>query len=210
MDNNQIGFVMLSFVQTHFPGGLREFKNKGGLMSVVPFKDDNILLYLPEMPAEFREAIEVLNNESALTVHIVDDLNFKGLHPAKVQRILLELAKEVTEKYDLPSMLFSINNPLVFQIRIPGAVLSKEVVQEIAEMFSEKLPSIARGLIIVGDDIFPFSSNKVYEVTEESKEDLTSYKPVEPERKPITDETLTDLKILLGTSKDVMDFINQL
>ena len=31
MDNNQIGFVMLSFVQTHFPGGLREFKNKGGL-----------------------------------------------------------------------------------------------------------------------------------------------------------------------------------
>lgn len=208
MDNNQLGFVMLSFVQTHFPGGIREFENKGGLMSVVPFKDDNILLYLPEMPAEFREAIEVLNKESALSVHIVDDLNFEGIHPAKVHLILMELAKEVTDKYDLPSMLFSINNPLVFQIRIPSAVLSKKVVQEIAEMFSEKLPSIARGIIIAGDEIFPFSSNKVYEVAEE--EDHTSYKPVEPERKPITDETLTDLKIILETSGDVLDFIKQL
>jgi len=219
MDSNQIGFIVLTFIQTQFPGGTLEFSKQGGLTCIVPFKENNVLIYHPEPPKEFLDAVDEMNRESIIKINVVEDKNFEDIHPAKASMLLADIAKDLIDKYNLPTMLFNTNNPLILAILIPeSAILSKEVICDIASTLTERFPSIVRGIIRTGGEAYPFSSDGVFEVSDgeeniipkKSTSSVQSSSSADKPERAITDDALTDLKIFLETSEDVLDFINKL
>jgi hypothetical protein len=210
MDNNQLGSMALSFLEAFFEGGVERFTEQGGVLSNVPFDDNTILIYHPDMSDmsdSFIQAIEEHNKKSLVKFTIVNDFNFCDSDPIEAIKQLYEIGEDIRIKFDIPIILYNPLNPLVLVISIPVASLSNEEIQEIAAIFSSKIPGITRGCLIVGDEKYPFSSSGVYEVVKK----IT----LEPDRVNITGDALTEdaitnLKIDLALISNVDDFINMM
>jgi hypothetical protein len=201
MDNNKIGFMALVFIRTYFEGGTESFSDEGGLVSFVPFDSDSILIYHPDMPEYFVQAIENHNSKSDAKFIIVPDLNFAGIDPMDSIKQLNDVGESVRAKFDIPMIVYNPLNPLVLMILIPEATLSREDIHAIAEIFSLNVPGVIRGCLTVGQDNYPFSSSEIFEV--EKKITL------EPDRAVITQDVITDIKITLSEVNSVEDFLNK-
>jgi len=209
-DGNVLGYIVMLFVQNRFPGGAVAFTEQGGAICLIPFKKDSVLLYHPEMPESFVKEIDIFNAESGIDISIAEDLNFKDTSMEEVMPVLSSVAKDIIAKYDLPGILFNPVNPLVLFISIPSVILTEEIVRDIIDAFSTRVPSIVRAVLMVGDLFFPFSSSEAYAVPS-----LAQNVPLEllqengRERQAITNDIITDLKIDLECM-DVNDFINKM
>jgi hypothetical protein len=201
MDNNQLSSMALIFIKTYFEGGTKSFSEEGGILSSVPFDSDAILIYLPDMPEYFVQAIENHNSLSDVKFIIVNDLNFAGIDPMDSIKQLYEVGESIRVKFSLPMVVYNPLNPLVLMILIPEATLSREDIHAIAEIFSLNVPGIIRGCLTVGQDNYPFSSSEIFEV--EKKVIL------EPDRAVITQDTITNIKITLAGVNSVEDFLNK-
>jgi len=123
MDNNMLGYILTNFIQAMYPGGKTSFVNDGGLISLVPFKEDTALIFVPNIIKEFEKAIEQFNDQSLIKLLYTNDLNFEGKNPESIIPLLIETCKEIYEKYHI-SILLNPTNPLVLFITIPLAVSS--------------------------------------------------------------------------------------
>lgn len=201
MDNNQLGSMALSFLEAFFEGGVERFTEQGGVLSNVPFDDNTILIYHPDMSDSFIQAVEEHNEKSLVKFTIVNDFNFSDSDPIEAFKQLYEIGEDIRIKYEIPIVLYNPLNPLVLVISIPFANLSNEEIQEIAAIFSSKIPGITRGCLIVGDEKYPFSSSGVYEVVKK----IT----LEPNRAVITQDVITDIRITMAGVNSVEDFLDK-
>lgn len=181
MDKNQFGASVLLFIETNFPGGTVEFNQQGGIVSLSPFNDD-ILIYLPDMPEMFRDKIKTFNTDNNFKIIIRDTLNFTGVDPIdQVNNVCIK----IKDKYQTSIILFNMMNPLIFIVSIPFTVLSDEAVDDILKILSE-IKDVVSGCLDVGGVTYAFSSEV------------------------IDDKAIRDIRATLANDLDVLEFIKML
>lgn len=211
MDKEQRGSMILTFLEVNFPGGIAAFTETGGLISEIPFEENGVLLYHPQMPQSLIEKIEGNNDRShmpgAVKIFVVHDYNFKGMEPSEIGEKLQEVMEILGSRYKIPMMLVNLSNSLVFNIILPMTVLNHEEINDFCETFTDHIPSLVRGILILNDGSkYPFSNEGTYRVDTQQRE----LKSMESERGVITQDAITDLKIALSDDLDVNDIIERL
>lgn len=209
MDREQRGSMILTFLEVNFHGGVASFTETGGLLSEVPFEKNSVLLYHPNLPKELEEKIKFNNDHShipgVVKIIVVHDYNFKGMEPSDISEKISEVVGILESKYKVPVTLVNLSNSLVLNIFLPMTTLNNEEINDFCETFTNHIPSLVRGILILSDESkYPFSNEGAYRV--ESRE----LKSMEPEREVITNDAITDIKIALSGDVDVNDIIERL
>lgn len=207
MDKNILGSVLLSFIQAKYPGGNDSFVNDGGLISIVPFKEDTALIYVPHLTKEFENDIEQLNNHGIIHLIYTNNLNFKNQTPSDILPILMDTCKDISEKYSLTGILLNPTNPLILFITIPFAILSDDIAEDIIRIFVTRIPSISRGVLIISENIYPFSEEGALD---ELKTTTDKIPKVYHDTETIPDESIEKLKDILNKDMDVIEFLEQI
>jgi hypothetical protein len=193
----------------NFPGGAAAFTETGGLVCEVPFEENGILLYHPNIPKEFEEKITDYNERyhmpGAVKIYIVHDYNFKGMESSEIAEKITEVVDIIGARFKVSMILVSLANPLVLNVLVPSSVLTNEEIKDICDTFRSHIPNLIRGILTLSDGRkFPFSDEETYLVRNEE------VKSTEPDRGVITDDAITDLKIALSGDLDVNDIIERL
>ena len=201
MDENIIAHSIFILIENNFQGGLASFKKEGGFISSVPNEViTTFVIYHPDIPETFVSAVRDVNNKGEIQIMLTDTLNFNGQSMTIVLERLDDSIHSIMEKFNLMAVLANPFNPLTMIIRIPEKEFKNDEIDEIIDIINSNIEGIHLGCIIAADKVYRFSSNKV----------ITPTIQKEPERVSITDDAITDLKILLSGDKDVMDIINNM
>lgn len=213
MDKNILGYIVLSFIDSTYPGGAEKFTEEGGLICVVPFLKNDVLIYSPQMPLEFERAINQMNERSNITITVTDILNFEGRTPVEIIPCILNAVKEIAIKYKIEEVLVNPTNPLMLSITIPlKKDLDKYIVEDIIKIFNTEVPNLFRSLLTIGGIHYPFSRDGLIEELSESELKTTTSLPeiIDTTELSIPDEEIDQLKEILNQDMDVLDFLEEL
>lgn len=214
MDKEQRGSMILTFLEVNFPGGVAAFTESNGMVSHVPFKEDTVLIYHPNLPQSLIEKIADNNDRNhmpgSITILVVHDYNFKGMSPIEVKEKIIEAIAIIGPQYKIEKILADVSNPLVFHVLI-FSDLNEYVINDICQTLTEHIPGIVRGLLSTASGkMFPFNQEATYRI----EDDLIAIKPpnqkvTQPDQ-VIDNDAINDLKIALSGNLDVNDIINML
>lgn len=206
MDVNILGNLLMTYIEVSYKGGVQQFTEDGGLISVVPFAENAALIYLKNPPEYFVEAIEEFNKRNNCQVKIATDLNFENESKTDVLLALSEVFKDLAEKFSLTQIMVNPSNSLVLYINIPDVDLSEEEITEITSILVSRLRSLVRGVLIVKDESYPFDQvgvSKAIPNAEYTPETVTH-------EQAITEDHITDLKIALANAETIDDILNMM
>ena len=205
MDPNIIGNLITLFIDAHFPGGTAEFTEQGGIASYSPgHVKDAVVIWHPDLPDSFLDDIEHHNQISSIQIVISNGYNFMNMSRSQIIDMLSGVVEGICKKYNVKNMVFNPMNPLVFFATIPDMTLDQTVIDMIVKDLSDNIPEVIRGVLYVNNRHHIFGSQEQYVRKTKKRVQL------EEARGNITEDTLTDLKILLSNDCDVNDFINNL
>lgn len=202
MDINMFGHLLMTYIEVSYHGGVQQFTEDGGLLSVIPFAENTALIYLKDPSEEFLSAIDEFNYRHNSQVKFASDLNFETESKVEVLTLLADVLKDIAERFSLNQILVNPSNSLVLYITLPEVKLSEEDISEISSILVSRLTSLVRGILIVNNELYPFSQEGVNKV-------LPKPEPITHDQ-DITEDHITDLKIALGKAETVEDFLNMI
>lgn len=193
MDTQYLGNGFLMLIKLYYPGGNEQFIKDGGHFMVMPYEDGLIFYHLPEVPARFQEAVNVVNSTRDVHIERVDRIN-----PEILRGDAYQLLRDISKDHKM-SFIISADNRISFRIAV-GQELDEKTLKSLERTILNSRPDIVRGMIAYGkDDTYLFTNKAYYRAAAESTEQRDS---------PITDDDLLNLKIDL--EGDVNDIINRL
>lgn len=165
-----------------------QFREDGGLFSIVPGTPMTMVIYHPDFPKALRKELEERIDGRA-TFIFVDTLNFEG-----------EISQDVYDDFKslLPALLevgpeFTVSlSPVVTLLQVMSSKASAKQLNTFESLF-KSLPGLARGCICFLDQRIWIDQAPPKRPLPETATDL---------QRPITEEDITDLKITLQGGKD--------
>ena len=178
-----VASIMLA-IQGRFDGGLDQFKEDGGLISIVPGAPMTMFIYHPTFPEALRKELEAAEGQLGVSFRFVNTLNFEGMELDEIKENMYTLGQQMLQHGDA-----TINMNAVVAILQLWDLRPKKELVEAAKALLKNLPGLVRGCICY--------SNK----TEWVENDVPGHiKLEEPTREmAIKDEDITNLKIALET-----------
>lgn len=191
MDDHYVNQGFLILIKLNYPGGPEKFYQDGGHYMIMP--DGLIFYYLPEVPAQFQEAVNAVNSTRDVRIERVDSIN-----PEILRGDAYQLLQDIQKEHKIP-FIISTDNRISFRMAV-GQELDEETLKRIERTILNSRPDIVRGMIAHGkDDTYLFTNKAYYRAAAESTEQRDS---------PITNDDLINLRIDL--EGDVNDIINRL
>jgi hypothetical protein len=200
MDPNILGKIVFLYVNATYPGGSAAFTNEGGLISLCHSgKESNALLYHPNLPKSFENAIKVFNDKSPVKITIIHNYNFMDCDDIKdVSARISPVIESIIDDYNI-TMVANTHDPLILSILIPNKI-NEEIIPDIINRIND-IPGLLRCYMII--------NGKTYLKLCDSDNDTPRVK-IESDRCNITEDRITDLKITLAEDMDVLDFISKM
>lgn len=200
MDANVIGSIVTTFIHSCYPGGSVKFSDDGGMVAHLPGDDEyHVVLFVPDMPDVFKEAIDIFNNKGVVRIKVVTEVNFKDCSPNEAFGRINSVVHSLSKEYDIP-LLVNPTNPLLLTVLIPSDIEDVEVLEDIKDRLIH-IDGLLRACLIVNGEAHLIQGEVVNDTPKIS---------LEPDRRKITDEDITDLRIILSGDVDVNDIINSL
>lgn len=198
MDPNILGKIVSLYVNATYPGGSAAFTKEGGMISLCHSdKENNALLYHPNMPKSFEMAINVFNERSSLKITVVKSYNFMDCESMEdVFARINPVFESILEDYKV-NIIANPLDPLILSILIPNKV-NDEIIHDIIQRINDITGLLRCYVIINGRTYLKLNDPDTLPIK------------VEPDRCTITEDRITDLKITLAEDMDVLDFINKL
>jgi hypothetical protein len=212
LDENQFGSALLSIIKNKYDGGIAQFNKDNGAISEVD--DSTCLLYVPEgkVSDKFFDSLKELEKSTGKQVVILPKRNFEGKNTPEnsddLKQEISEVINDINAKLNLKGLLVSVN-PLLLAIAVHPDDYDKatpEVMKEMGEILVGRLKGLTYGAIY-SSTVYKFSGDACQEIQKETKQVIQE---IEPERNPITDDDILNLRIALSQKLDVLDVINQL
>jgi hypothetical protein len=204
MDNTNLGYHLINCILTHYPGGAQGFLDDGGSIAAVP-NLNTCVIYLKDVPPAFQEFIDKLNKNGVFKIEIVNRVNFEGLTPKEAMSQISEACITIGSKYRLKEIIINHISKVLFVVSITDRLLSDKDVAEIAHIFMHTVKGLIRGVIVQGYDTFAFSAPVP---TTPQQSEVLPEKIIEGPG--ISKDAIIDLKIALGQSEDVLDFLKRI
>lgn len=200
MDPNILGKIISLYVSVKYPGGTVAFTKDGGLISLCHSDNEaGALLYHPNLPQDFGDAIRMFNQSSTVKITVVKRCNFMDCNNLyEVTARITPVVQAIAEEYCI-KMIVNPYDPLILSIMIPDKV-DNEIIPDIITRI-DAIPGLLRCYVVINGKTYVKYCNE---------DSSTPTVKIEPERCTITEDRITNLKITLAQDLDVMDFIKQL
>lgn len=200
MDDNNLGSLFLTMIESNYLGGTAKFTEEGGLIALL---DKKVMIYHPNFPAPLISVLDLIAKSLSITVTIVKEINFHGINPSSTLQQLKSVGDEIMKEYRIPTISFNPPNKLILVCTIPFAAVTEGLKEVISDLILSKVQGIKRGCLLIGNQIHFFES------------DGTSSAPqtgvtLEQERVTITNDLITNLKITLAGEQDSQTIIDNL
>lgn len=194
------GPTFLSALQSLYPGGLMQFKQEGGLIAFPPTGDSDVIIVHPE-PEALRKIIES-TQVKALNIRVVEEMNFSNSHHLKINEEILRMVNRMEQLFtligeDFRQLRVTLDvNPVYIAVSINS---SKKAIIEQAKRVLEELEDTVRSFIV--------TPSKCIKVKDTDVVLLSDLLKVETDRKAISYDDITNLKIGLSQIDNVEDFL---
>lgn len=137
--------LIMSYLQSNYPGGLKAFIEEKGLIALTPNK---ILLYIPKEVEFLREKLTAVVAKVGVKIQFVTTFNFDGKNETEIMETCIGCFNKIAEA--LPDLEFA---PSVGMIAL-SIQLGKEPTPEELNTISEILDGtegLVRWYIVLGD-----------------------------------------------------------
>lgn len=200
--------IVLQIIQIKYPGGLNKFREEDGRLLPLGGSPYVILLYHPNPSEELRSIIDDMNVKSGNTfnVQIVTTKNFRKITVDDFEKNSRLLAEEII-KID-PGLQFAVSIDPVCTIVYLDMADTKKGAE--VEKLLRKMPGLIRGAVIYNNNtISLFEQSEQIEALAGATKELAQ-QTERTERKGISEDDLTNLKILLNSDVSFDEFLKQL
>jgi len=191
-----------AIIQQGYTGGIRQFRVDGGMLDVLPTDKRDIVIYHPSLPEGLKKALTEFGERIQTPIIVSDRLNFVGLEPEEIQAGMERLVQEdLLGKGDRCAfMVDAVSFNLFIDTDLP-----QQDVDGIVEAIKAKVPGVVRGVVATT------KSSTMFEVDSQVETKRVVVLNDRPQRdRPIGQDDLVNLKIVLHDNVDVMDLIKNL
>ena len=187
----------LTAIEVIFPGGLCAFSQQDGLLA---FAGDELLLYHPSLPREVAAKLNDAAKHASIAFRIVNTRNFDDSESGrKAQEAFLKRLAKILGEYGLEDVRVSMD-PCTLAIAFGGSCFARPI--ERLEGFLRTQAGLNRYHLVSGNGTVCRWERPVVPAFEVK---------LEPDRRAITDDDVTDLRIMLETlGGDVDAFVRRI
>lgn len=204
MDIQYIKFVaFMQMLQTQYPGGIDAFRESGGFISAVPGHPMTIGVCHPSLPEALRKELESIKDYQ---VQVHDTPNFAGMEDAEASQTVKEYLLEKLPEIDL-SVTIHIDRVFIV-LGVLDIRPRKEQLQSLQSLL-ESCPGLLRGVIMYKDQTIWVAGQGGSSVQTPS---IGAHVEAEAIYRGtvITDDDITNVRILLGKCETVEDFLKSI